>query len=82
MIFLLVIFMSCLVVDCYWYFGWMLVLFIGVMNVAVLDSRFFLVSVIILGGCLVYGMKEVRILMRLESGLVIVKGIYLKEVIE
>lgn len=82
MIPLLVIPMSCLVVDCHWHPGWMPAPFTGAMNAAALDSRPSLVPVTISGGCFVYGMEEARIPMRLESGLVIVKGIHPKEVIE
>eukprot|EP00105_Crassostrea_gigas_P007820 XP_011422189.1 PREDICTED: uncharacterized protein LOC105324727 [Crassostrea gigas] len=67
------------VVDCHCHHGRMPAPFTGAMNAAALDSRPALVPVTISGGCLVYGMEEARIPMRLESGLVIAKGIHLKE---
>lgn len=67
------------VVDCHWHPGRMPAPFTGAMNAAALDSRPSLVPVTISGRCLVYGMEEACIPMRLESGLVIVKGIHQKE---
>lgn len=56
------------VVDYHWHPGRMPASFTGAMNAAALDSRSSLVPVTISGGCLVYGMEEACISMRLESG--------------